>query len=65
MRKEYDFSKSQRGPVLSTEGKTRVPLWLDDDVFAYFCTKAQTMGCGYQGLMNEALKEVMKQNKHS
>lgn len=65
MRKEYDFSGGQRGPVLSTEGKTRVPLWLDDDVFAYFCAKAQTTGCGYQGLMNEALKEVMKQNKHS
>lgn len=63
MRKEYDFSKGQRGPVLSTEGKTRVPIWLDDEVYAFFCTQAQSLGRGYQGLINEALKEAMKKNK--
>lgn len=63
MRKEYDFSKGQRGPVLSTEGKTRVPIWLDDEVYAFFCARAQSLGRGYQGLINEASKEAMKQNK--
>jgi uncharacterized protein (DUF4415 family) len=63
MRKDYDFSKGRRGPVLSTEGKTHVPIWLDDDVYSFFCTKARALGRGYQGLINDALKEAMKQSE--
>jgi uncharacterized protein (DUF4415 family) len=60
MRKDYDFSKGQHGSVLSTEGKTHTSIWLDDDVYAFFCTKAQAQGRGYQGLINDALRETMK-----
>jgi uncharacterized protein (DUF4415 family) len=63
MREEYDFSSGSCGPVLATEGKTLVPVWLDDEVFAFFCNKAQTLGRGYQGLINESLKDKMKQSK--
>lgn len=63
MRKEYDFSKGQRGSVLSTAGKTRVPIWLEDEVYAFFCAKAEELGCGFQGLINEALKDAINRNK--
>jgi len=32
MRKEYDFPKGKRGPVLPSKGKTRITIMLDDDV---------------------------------
>ena len=56
MRNEYDFSKGKRGAVLSTKGKTRITIYIDDDTLAAFRTRAEKMGSGYQTLMNEALK---------
>ena len=37
MKKEYDFSKGRRGPVLKVPpGKTRVTIRLDDDILDWF-----------------------------
>lgn len=62
MRKEYDFSKSKRGPVVpQAKGKTRITIRIDDDLLAWFKHAVDTAGGGnYQSLMNSALREHMK-----
>ena len=56
MKKEYDFSKGKRGPVLSSEGKTRITIYLDDVVIERFKALSEKTGKGYQTLLNEALR---------
>ena len=56
MKKEYDFSKAKRGAVLSSVGKTRITIYLDDEVIRQFKLKSEKSGKGYQTLINEALK---------
>jgi uncharacterized protein (DUF4415 family) len=56
MKKECDFSKAKRGAVLSTTGKTRITLYLDNDVLDHFRAVSEETGRGYQTLINEALK---------
>ncbi|TRT76629.1 MAG: hypothetical protein EWV82_20830 [Microcystis aeruginosa Ma_AC_P_19900807_S299] len=53
MRKEYDFSKGKRGALISSQGKTRITIYLDDEILAYFREQAETAGMGYQTLINE------------
>lgn len=36
MKREYDFSKGKRGAVIATTGKTRITIYLDDDVLETF-----------------------------
>ena len=57
MKKEYDFGKGRRGPVLRVSpGKTRVTIRLDDDILEWFRQKVDEAGGGnYQTLINEAL----------
>ncbi|NEO50885.1 MAG: BrnA antitoxin family protein [Moorea sp. SIO4A3] len=57
MRKEYDFSKGKRGAVIPSKGKTRITIYLDDEILALFREQAETAGIGYQTLINEALKK--------
>jgi uncharacterized protein (DUF4415 family) len=61
MRKEYDFSKAKRGPVVpGSKGKTRITIRLDDDVVEWFKAEVHAAGGGnYQTLMNHALREYM------
>ncbi len=61
MRREYDFSKGRRGPVVATPpGKTRITIRVDDDVLAWFRAQVHAAGGGnYQTLINNALREVM------
>lgn len=56
MRSEYDFDKAKRGAVISSPGKTRITIMLDDDVIAAFRSRAETEGCGYQTAINDALR---------
>jgi uncharacterized protein (DUF4415 family) len=58
MRKEYDFSKAKRGPVVAVPpGKTRITIRLDDDVLAWFKDQVHRAGGGsYQSLINQALR---------
>jgi hypothetical protein len=58
MRKEYDFSKARRGPILPIpKGKTRITIRLDDDILAWFKARVHEAGGGnYQTLINEALR---------
>ncbi len=55
MKKEYDFSKGKRGAVIPTTGKTRITIYLDDEIVQQFKTRSEETGKGYQTLINEAL----------
>jgi len=59
MKKEYDFSKGRIGPVLDNSGKSRVTMYLDNDVLAAFRARADAQCKGYQTLINQALREYL------
>jgi len=66
MKKEYDFGKGKRGPVLrAPPGKTRATIRMDD-VLDWFRQQVDNAGGGnYQTLINEALCRFMQQNQES
>ena len=59
MKREYDFLKAKRGPVMPVpKGKTRITIRLDEDVIVWFRTLVETAGGGnYQSLINDALRQ--------
>lgn len=57
MRKEYDFSEARQGAVIKQSGKTRITIYLDDDVLQLFRERADASGRGYQTMINDALRE--------
>ncbi len=59
MKKEYDFSKGKRGAVIPSTGKTRITIYLDDDVVQGFKKQSEKTGKGYQTLINEVLKTYL------
>jgi len=63
MRKEYDFSKGKRGPVVSSRGKTRITILLDSDILEAFRERAESKGRGYQTMINEALREYLDRSQ--
>jgi len=67
MKKEYDFRKGKRGPVLKVPpGKTRVTIRLDDDILNWFRQQVDDAGGGnYQTLINDSLRSVMRQKQES
>jgi hypothetical protein len=64
MKKEYDFSKAKRGAAIPQAGKTRITIYLDDDVIQDFRGRADEEGRGYQTMMNEALREYLGRAGH-
>lgn len=60
MRKEYDFSRGKRGPVVRQTGKTRITIYLDDDLLEEFRERANSSGRGYQTMINDALREYLE-----
>jgi uncharacterized protein (DUF4415 family) len=62
MRKEYDFSKGKRGPVIAPDpGKVRITIRLDEDVIDWFRDQVNAAGGGnYQSLINKALREYIE-----
>ena len=59
MKREYDFSKAKRGPVIPVaKGKTRITIRLDEDIIAWFRAQVEAAGGGnYQALINDALRQ--------
>jgi uncharacterized protein (DUF4415 family) len=57
--KEYDFEGAEQGPVtMSSPGKTRITIRIDNDVLDWFRQQVHDAGGGnYQTLINEALRE--------
>lgn len=62
MKKEYDFRRARRGPIVPpTPGKTRITIRLDNDIIVHFLEKVDRAGGGnYQTLINDALREYVQ-----
>ena len=65
MRKEFDYSKGKRGPVVApVKGKTRITIRIDDDLLAWFKDQVDAAGGGnYQSMINSALREHTTRKK--
>ena len=56
MKNEYDFSNGVRGAVVDSTGKTRITIFLDNDILEAFRERAAQSGQDYQTLINETLR---------
>ena len=67
MKKEYDFQKGKRGPVIQpAKGKTRITIRIDDDILEWFREQVHAAGGGnYQTLINIALREYINSKRES
>src|SRR5580765_6923537 len=65
MKKEYDFSKGKRGPIVPIPAaKTRITIRIDDDVLDWFREQVNAAGGGnYQKLINLALREHISRRR--
>lgn len=61
MKREYDFTKATRGPVIPVaKGKVNMTIRLDEDVVNWFRSQVDKTGGGdYQDLMNDALRQYV------
>ena len=60
MKAEYDFSKGKRGAVVNDTGKSRITIFLDNDILNEFKQRAEQTGKGYQTLINDTLRADLK-----
>lgn len=62
MKKQYNFAKARRGPILpAPAGKTRITIRIDADILDWFRAQAdQAGGASYQTMINDALRRVME-----
>lgn len=63
MRKQYDFSKGIRGAAIPQAGKTRITIYIDNDVLEEFRDRSDAAGRGYQTMVNEALREYLSKSR--
>ena len=56
MKEEYDLTNGTRGAVIPANGKTRITIWLDDDIIEAFRNRVDAEGIGYQTLVNQTLR---------
>jgi uncharacterized protein (DUF4415 family) len=61
--KEHDFSDSWRGAVVHHRGKSRITIYLDNDVLQQFRERADSEGRGYQTLINDALGSFLESQR--
>ena len=70
MRSEYDFSQAK--PVSEVPhlvklqaqgGKTRITMYIDDDVLAAFRVQAEQRGIGYQTAINQVLRDYLNKGE--
>jgi uncharacterized protein (DUF4415 family) len=59
MKPEYDFDQAKRGAVVPQPGKTRITIYIDDDILDEFRDRSDAAGKGYQTMMNQALREFL------
>jgi len=60
MKKEYNFEKGKREQIISQKGKTRITIYIDNDVLEEFRERADAAGSGYQSMINEALRQYLQ-----
>lgn len=57
MKKEYDFTKGERGKFFRKESKLNLPVYLDADVLDYLSAKAQAKGVEIDDMVNDLLRK--------
>lgn len=56
MKREYDFSKGERGKFYRPDARFNTPIYLDKEVLAYLSEKARSKGVEVGQLINEILR---------
>lgn len=64
-KREYDFTRAKRGPVVSVpKRKKRITIRLDEDVLEWFLEQVDRAGGGnYQTLINDALRQHIRRTQ--
>ncbi len=57
MRKEYDFSKGERGKFYHPELELDLPVFLDPDVAAFLRELAEKKGTEIESIVNDWLRK--------
>lgn len=57
MKKEYDFSKAERGKFYRPDAQLNVPVYLDADIRAYLAIKAKSKGVEVNEIVNDLLRK--------
>lgn len=60
MRKEYDFSKGERGKFYSPDIRLNIPIYLDEEVSAFVEKIAAKKGVDRSSVVNDLLKGDIK-----
>lgn len=60
MRKEYDFSKGERGKFYHSDMKLNIPIYLDEEVSAFVEKIASKKGIDRSSVVNELLRGDIK-----
>lgn len=60
MRKEYDFSKGERGKFYRPDIKMNFPIYLDDEVSVFVEKIASKKGIDRSSVVNELLRSDIK-----
>jgi hypothetical protein len=60
MRKEYDFSKGQRGKFYRPDMKLNIPIYLDEEVSAFVDKIASKKRIDRSSVVNELLRGDIK-----
>lgn len=57
MKAEYDFSKAERGKFYRRNSQFNIPVYLDEEILAYFTQRAEEKGVNLNDLINELLRQ--------
>jgi hypothetical protein len=60
MRKEYDFSKGERGKFYHPNIKVNIPVYLDEEVSDFIDKIASKKGIDRSSVVNELLRSDLK-----
>ncbi|MBN1903656.1 MAG: hypothetical protein JW927_01020 [Deltaproteobacteria bacterium] len=60
MRKEYDFSKGERGKFFNRDMKLNIPIYLEDQISQVVEKIASKKGIDRSAVVNALLKEDIK-----
>lgn len=60
MKNEYDFSKGVRGKFYNPDAKFKLPVYLDDDIQAFFLELSKKKKESFDVLINDTIKANMK-----
>ena len=60
MKREYDFSKGQRGKFYKASAVFKLPVYLDENIQSYLVAKAESKGVELSDLVNDLLKKEIE-----